>query len=41
MKHVESDSVDAVVMTLVMCSVENNRKLLKQIHRVLAPVWWL
>lgn len=38
MAEVADNSVDAVVMTLVLCSVENTEKILKEILRVLAPV---
>jgi len=37
MDMVPSDSVDAVVMTLVLCSVNDTDKVLKQVHRVLVP----
>lgn len=34
---IEDNSVDAVVMTLVLCSVDNQVKCLKEIQRVLKP----
>ncbi|KAK8394121.1 hypothetical protein O3P69_006365 [Scylla paramamosain] len=37
MDMVQSNSVDVVVSTLVFCSVENQKKILEQILRVLAP----
>lgn len=38
MDIVESNSVDVVVSTLVFCSVDNLKKILQQILRVLTPV---
>ena len=38
MKHVEDNSVDVVVSTMVLCSVRSIEKTLKEVHRVLAPV---
>ena len=38
MKMIESNSVDAVVMTLVLCSVDSIEQILQEIKRVLAPV---
>lgn len=38
MKGVESNSVDVVVSTLVLCSVEDLNKTFKEVQRVLAPV---
>lgn len=38
MAKVADNSVDAVVMTLVLCSVENIEKIMKEIMRVLVPV---
>lgn len=35
---VESESVDAVVITLVLCSVKDVAKVVSQIKRVLVPV---
>merc|ERR1719376_1766702 len=37
MDMVESNSIDVVVMTLVLCSVLDVKKCLQQIHRVLTP----
>lgn len=37
MDMVESNSIDVVVMTLVLCSVEDVTKVLSQVKRVLAP----
>lgn len=37
MDMIESNSVDAVVMTLVLCSVTDTKKALEQIKRVLVP----
>jgi len=37
MDMVETDSVDAVVITLVLCSVKDVRKVLEQAKRVLVP----
>jgi len=34
---IEKESVDAVVITLVLCSVQDQIKCLKEIHRVLKP----
>ncbi len=38
MKDIEDGSMDIVVSTLVMCSVQSIEKSLKEIQRVLAPV---
>lgn len=38
MQEIEDNSMDVVVSTLVLCSVRNLQKTLKEIHRVLAPV---
>lgn len=38
MKEIEDSSVDAVVSTLVLCSVDSVEQTLSEIHRVLAPV---
>ena len=38
MDMVPDSSVDVVVMTLVLCSVQDVGKVMKQIHRVLVPV---
>lgn len=35
---VESNSVDVVVSTFVFCSINNTKKVLQQILRVLVPV---
>ncbi|XP_066990092.1 thiol S-methyltransferase TMT1A-like [Macrobrachium rosenbergii] len=37
MDAVKSDSVDAVVMTLVLCSVSDVHQIVRQVRRVLAP----
>jgi len=37
MDMVASGSVDAVVMTLVLCSVKDTERVLEQVHRVLVP----
>ena len=39
MRNVPSGSVDAVVVTLVLCSVEDVTLALQEILRVLKPVW--
>ena len=41
MKDIEDGSIDIVVSTLVLCSVESVEKSLKEIQRVLAPVYIL
>ena len=41
MKDVEDNSVDVVVSTLVLCSVDNVEKTLKEVQRVLAPVSYI
>lgn len=41
MDQVPDNSVDAVVMTLVMCSASDNAKIIQQILRVLVPVSFL
>lgn len=38
MCEITDQSVDAVVSTNVLCSVDDERKVLAEIHRVLAPV---
>ena len=38
MKDIEDGSMDIVVSTVVMCSVQSIEKSLKEIQRVLAPV---
>lgn len=38
MDMIESNSIDVAVTTWVMCSVRDIPAVLKQIHRVLAPV---
>ena len=38
MKGVADNSIDVVVSTLVLCSVENVKQTLKEVQRVLAPV---
>lgn len=38
MGDIEDNSFDVVVSTLVLCSVSNLQKTLKEVHRVLAPV---
>ena len=38
MKGIEDSSIDAVVSTLVLCSVDCLEKTLKEVQRVLAPV---
>ena len=38
MDDVPSNSVDVVVVTLVLCSVKDMEKFLAQVVRVLAPV---
>jgi ubiquinone/menaquinone biosynthesis C-methylase UbiE len=37
MQEVESESVDAVVTTLVLCSVEDIQQVLREVQRVLVP----
>jgi len=37
MQSIEDDSVDAVVCTLVLCSVDNIPQTLKEAHRILRP----
>ncbi|XP_064091061.1 thiol S-methyltransferase TMT1A-like [Macrobrachium nipponense] len=37
MDEVKNDSVDAVVMTLVLCSVSDVHQIIRQVRRVLAP----
>jgi len=37
-EHVESESVDAVVITLVLCSVKDQVAVFKEAHRALAKV---
>ncbi len=39
MKDIEDGSINLVVSTLVMCSVQSIEKSLKEIQRVLAPVF--
>ena len=38
MKGVADSSIDVVVSTLVLCSVDNVKQTLKEVQRVLAPV---
>ncbi|XP_034349107.3 thiol S-methyltransferase TMT1A-like isoform X1 [Arvicanthis niloticus] len=38
MHQVADGSVDVVVCTLVLCSVNNQEKILREVHRVLRPV---
>lgn len=38
MKEIESNSIDVVVSTLVLCSVTSIEQTLKEVQRVLAPV---
>jgi ubiquinone/menaquinone biosynthesis C-methylase UbiE len=38
LQGVPSNSVDIVVATMVLCSVENARNVLREIRRVLVPV---
>lgn len=38
MKGIEDESVDVVVSTLVLCSVESMEKTLEEVGRVLTPV---
>lgn len=38
MRHVEDESVDVVVSTLVLCSVRDVQRTLKEVQRVLVPV---
>ncbi|XP_051856762.1 putative methyltransferase-like protein 7A [Antechinus flavipes] len=37
MHQIADDSMDVVVCTLVLCSVQNQEKFLKEVHRVLRP----
>ena len=39
MKEIPDNSVDAVVGTYIMCSIENRDKALKEIRRVLKKVF--
>lgn len=37
MKSIESNSIDAIVHTFILCSVENHNLVLNEIYRVLKP----
>jgi ubiquinone/menaquinone biosynthesis C-methylase UbiE len=39
MKDVPDNSIDIVVSTMVLCSVRSIEEALKEIHRILAPVY--
>lgn len=38
MKDIEDNSIDVVVSTLVLCSVDSVEQTLKEVHRIIAPV---